>query len=47
LSALAMMPVGLIGLVMGIAYVVFGRNLWPIIIAHCILNSDSMVDRVL
>ncbi|OUR97965.1 CAAX protease family protein [Flavobacteriales bacterium 33_180_T64] len=38
--------VGLIGLIMGIAYVKFGRNLWPIIIAHCILNTMSMVDRV-
>ncbi len=38
--------VGLIGLVMGIAYVTFGRNLWPLIIAHCILNTMSMVDRV-
>jgi hypothetical protein len=39
--------VGLIGLVMGIAYVKFGRNLWPLIIAHCILNTLSMVERVL
>ncbi|WP_296314425.1 CPBP family intramembrane glutamic endopeptidase [Winogradskyella sp. UBA3174] len=39
--------VGLIGLVMGIAYVKFGRNLWPLIIAHCILNSMSMIERVL
>jgi hypothetical protein len=39
--------VGLIGLIMGIAYVKFGRNLWPLIIAHCILNSMSMVERVL
>ena len=39
--------VGLIGLVMGIAYVKFGRNLWPLIIAHCILNSMSMVERVM
>ena len=39
--------VGIIGLVMGIAYMAFGRNLWPLIIAHCILNSMSMVDRVL
>lgn len=39
--------VGLIGLIMGIAYVKFGRNLWPLIIAHCILNSISMVERVL
>lgn len=39
--------VGIIGLVMGIAYVKFGRNLWPLIIAHCILNSMSMLERVL
>ena len=39
--------VGLIGLVMGIAYVTFGRNLWPLILAHCILNSISMIERVL
>lgn len=38
--------VGLIGLVMGIAYVAFGRNLWPLIIAHCFLNTMSMLDRV-
>ena len=38
--------VGLIGLIMGIAYVNFGRNLWPLIIAHCILNTMSMADRV-
>ena len=38
--------VGLIGLAMGIGYVVFGRNLWPLIIAHCILNTMSMLDRV-
>ncbi|MDY8135437.1 CPBP family intramembrane glutamic endopeptidase [Aquimarina sp. 2201CG5-10] len=39
--------VGLIGLIMGIAYVKFGCNLWPLIIAHCILNSMSMVERVM
>ncbi len=38
--------VGLIGLIMGIAYVKFGRNLWPLIIAHCVLNTLSMIDRV-
>lgn len=38
--------VGIIGLIMGIAYVKFGRNLWPLIIAHCILNTVSMVGRV-
>lgn len=38
--------VGLIGLAMGIGYVCFGRNLWPLIIVHCILNTMSMIDRV-
>ena len=38
--------VGLIGLVMGIAYVKFGRNIWPLIIAHCVLNTLSMMERV-
>jgi hypothetical protein len=38
--------VGLIGLAMGIGYVAFGRNLWPLIGAHCILNTLSMLDRV-
>ena len=38
--------VGLIGLAMGIGYVVFGRNLWPLILAHCALNTVSMLDRV-
>ncbi len=40
------LTVGIIGLIMGIAYVKFGRNLWPLIIAHCILNTISMIDRV-
>ena len=39
--------VGLIGLIMGISYVKFGRNLWPLIIAHCVLNTMSMVERVI
>ena len=38
--------VGIIGLIMGIAYVKFGRNLWPLIIAHCLLNTMSMIERV-
>ncbi len=38
--------VGLIGLAMGVGYVVFGRNLWPPILAHCVLNTVSMLDRV-
>lgn len=38
--------VGLIGLAMGIGYVVFGRNLWAPIVAHCVLNTTSMLDRV-
>ena len=38
--------VGLIGLILGIAYVACGRNLWPLIVAHCALNSMSMLERV-
>lgn len=38
--------VALIGLAMGIGYVAFGRNLWPLIFAHCLLNTMSMVERV-
>lgn len=38
--------VGIIGLIMGIAYIKFGRNLWSLIIAHCMLNTLSMMDRV-
>ncbi len=37
---------GIIALIMGIAYFKFGRNLWPLIIAHCLLNSMSMIERV-
>ena len=35
--------VALIGIIMGIAYVKFGRNLWPLIVAHAVLNTISMV----
>ena len=38
--------VSIIGLIMGTAYMVFGRNLWPLIIAHCLLNTMSMLERV-
>jgi len=38
--------VGIIGLIMGIAYIKFGRNLWSLIIAHCLLNTISMLGRV-
>ena len=38
--------VGLIGLTMGVGYIAFGRNLWPLIVAHCVLNTMSMLDRV-
>lgn len=37
---------GLIGLVFGTIYVLTGRNLWPLIIAHIFLNTMSMIDRL-
>lgn len=33
----------LIGIIMGIAYVKLDRNLWPIIIAHCAMNTISLI----
>ncbi|WP_108807518.1 CPBP family intramembrane glutamic endopeptidase [Aquimarina spinulae] len=35
--------VALIGIIMGIAYVKLNRNLWPVIIAHCAMNTMSMI----
>lgn len=33
----------LIGIIMGIAYVKLDRNLWPVIIAHCAMNTLSLI----
>lgn len=38
--------VGLVGLAMGISYIAFKRNLWPLIIAHAVLNTMSMIGRL-
>jgi membrane protease YdiL (CAAX protease family) len=38
--------VGIIGLVFGIVYVVSGRNLWPLIIAHSLINTIDMMDKL-
>ncbi|WP_347925931.1 CPBP family intramembrane glutamic endopeptidase [Pontimicrobium sp. SW4] len=35
--------VALIGIIMGIAYVKLDRNLWPVIIAHCAMNTMSLI----
>ncbi|WP_412985056.1 CPBP family intramembrane glutamic endopeptidase [Pontimicrobium sp. IMCC45349] len=35
--------VALVGIVMGIAYVKLGRNLWSVIIAHCAMNTMSLI----
>ncbi len=37
---------GLIGLVFGMVYILTGRNLWPLIVAHIILNTISMAERL-
>ncbi len=37
---------GLIGLGFGIVYVLSGRNLWPLIIAHIVLNSMSIFEKL-
>jgi membrane protease YdiL (CAAX protease family) len=38
-----MFKVGMIGLVFGISYLVTGRNLWPLILAHGLIDSLDMV----
>jgi membrane protease YdiL (CAAX protease family) len=35
---------GITAILLGITYVISGRNLWPLIIAHALLDSVSMVD---
>ncbi len=37
------LSVALIGIIMGIAYVKLDRNLWPVIIAHCAMNTLSLI----
>lgn len=38
-----MFKVGVIGLVFGLAYLAVGRNLWPLILAHGLIDSLDMV----
>jgi membrane protease YdiL (CAAX protease family) len=44
-SPAGMFKVGLIGLVFGISYQVAGRNLWPLILAHGLIDSLDMVSH--
>ena len=37
--------VGAIGLVFGLSYLFVGRNLWPLIIAHALIDSIDMVQH--
>ena len=38
-----MFKVGVIGLVFGLSYLVVGRNLWPLILAHGLIDSLDML----
>lgn len=44
-SPTGMFKVGLIGLVFGLSYRVVGRNLWPLILAHGLIDSLDMVSH--
>ncbi|MGB2964526.1 MAG: CPBP family intramembrane glutamic endopeptidase [Anaerolineales bacterium] len=44
-SPVGMFKVGLIGLVFGVSYLVVGRNLWPLILAHGLIDSLDMVSH--
>jgi membrane protease YdiL (CAAX protease family) len=46
-SPIGMFKVGLIGLVFGISYRVVGRNLWPLILAHGLIDTLDMVSHYL
>ena len=42
-----MFKVGVIGAVFGLSYLVVGRNLWPLILAHGLIDSLDMVTHYL
>jgi len=42
-SPMGMFKVGMIGLVFGLSYRVVGRNLWPLIFAHGLIDSLDMM----
>ena len=44
-SPAGMFKVGVIGLVFGVSYLVTGRNLWPLILAHGLIDSLDMVSH--
>jgi len=44
-SPAGMFKVGLIGLVFGLSYLIVGRNLWPLILAHGLIDSLDMVSH--
>ncbi len=44
-SPIGMFKVGVIGLVFGLSYLAIGRNLWPLVIAHGLIDSLDMVNH--
>ena len=40
-----MFKVGVIGAVFGLFYLAVGRNLWPLILAHGLIDSIDMVSH--
>jgi membrane protease YdiL (CAAX protease family) len=44
-SPMGMFKVGMIGLVFGVAYLFVGRNLWPLILAHGLIDSLDMMNH--
>jgi len=44
-SPVGMFKVGLIGLVFGVSYLLVGRNLWPLILAHGLIDSLDMISH--
>ena len=46
-SPVGMFKVGVIGLALGLSYLAIDRNLWPLIIAHGLIDSLDMVNHYL
>ncbi len=40
-----MSKVGAVGLVLGLSYLAVGRNLWPLILAHALIDTLDMVSH--
>ena len=46
-GTMGMLKVGAIGFVFGVSYLVVGRNLWPLVLAHALIDSLDFITHYL